>query len=184
MKTEAKSRARARVWWLAAAILPTLAVQGVRMLGGPVLPSAHAARPAAVLTPELPRASTLALREDQKAASEWLRSLELDELQDPFRSTLAVPSEAPAASADPLETQVQPPPASEAVEEKDAKALAQLELRGVVGSGPSALASIGDRLHRIGSEVLPSWTLESVDARRRSATLRHAEGRTWTLRVK
>jgi hypothetical protein len=96
------------------------------------------------------------------AARRWLDQLPHEEVS-PF-ATVAPVAPAPEHSVE------QAPPSVDG-----------FRLGGVFASSKDAVATINGRLYRIGDEVTPGATLESIDARQRKATIRFAGGRTIIL---
>lgn len=149
---------------IAAIAAPLLTVIGARVM----LSAGPAEAPAADLPDQFlpsdqagPVAPAATLTPQQAAAAEFARSI--------------------AARADIVSPMVQPKPeesapptrtvASTTTRPVDPREL--LVLNSIVGTGDRAIASIDNRLYRVGDEPLPGWTIELIDTAGRRLVLRH-----------
>ena len=69
-----------------------------------------------------------------------------------------------------------PEPVPERQAEKLDDPSRMLVLNSVVGKGDRALASIDNRIYRVGEEPMPGWTILVINAADRTVLLRHSSG--------
>jgi hypothetical protein len=167
---------RSRALAVLAAITPFALVFALRELTSVERPAAAAAQPAPspapIVAPPPPAPPTTR----QTRALEWVRAHQsFAALPDPMaRPQPPAPEPASEPTPTPPTTPtvvVTPAPAP------DAPAMPAWTVSGLMGQGPEAVAIINDRIVRIGDDVGSGWMLVEVDARARTATLRHADGR-------
>lgn len=146
---------------LAGIVAPLVAVAGARVLlsAGPAEAPAADLEPAASLVVAPVPASAPALTDDQRAVLEHLRT------SGPIGPD-ASPMRRPAPAAKPTSA---PQPAAG----PDTSPSDVLTLNAVVGSGTRALASIDNRIYRLGDEPLAGWRIESIEASARRVVLRN-----------
>lgn len=87
----------------------------------------------------------------------------------------------PQVQASPFAAVAPTAPAPEHPAEQAPPSVDGFRLGGVFSSSKDSVATINGRLYRVGDEVVPGATLDSIDARQRKATIRFAGGRTITL---
>lgn len=59
--------------------------------------------------------------------------------------------------------------------------IAHLVLNSVAGTGDRVMASINNRVYRVGQEPVPGWVVRSIDTKRRTVVLGHSSGAVGTL---
>lgn len=142
---------------------------------GPRTTLAAATTPAsAAPAPQLPTPAAPPTT-SQRSASEWLKGhrqqLLTDTLPSPMYRIPAVP-----VAADPV-----PEVAPIVADAAPRLEIPSFRLTGFVISGEGKFASINHTFIREGQEVLPSWTLKTVDGPRRRVVLLHTSGATVEL---
>ncbi|MDZ4685934.1 MAG: hypothetical protein SH850_12775 [Planctomycetaceae bacterium] len=171
-------QAKRKFIWVCAVLAPLAAVQAARFLGGSGLAAAPAATSSIAPTedPATPApAAARPLTHDQKRAIEFLRTFRVS---DDFTSPMDSPE--PVPTVEPEQTAVYDAPVKPtALSHSDA--LANVRVSAIVGRDAAAVAMIDHRLCRVGDEVAPGWRVQAIDARRRSVTLVHADGKVAAL---
>lgn len=175
-------RTKTKAAFVAAAFAPLIAIQAVRYLviGDSAPASAGAAVYPAMLppaaTPDAPKSLTPA----QIKAAQWLTSR-------PVALNLRSPMDKPdpvAAAPEPVVAAAAIAPTVPVPEAQTDDTPHHLTLTGVLGGGGESsrsLVSISHRIYRVGEEVAPGWRIGSIDARKRSVTLTHRDGRSLEL---
>lgn len=166
-------KGRDRLIWLGAVLAPIAAIQIARLFEVEPVRAASAAADVTVVAPMA--RPVLKPTAAQEKALAWIAKQDRTRVRDPF-------APAPVAAADPV-LHVQPLHVPEP--EPEVREIAPaMELTGVMDGQRGPLASINRKIFRLGDEVAPGWTLESVDAREKSVIVRSALGNTLELRIK
>lgn len=161
-----------RLLWVGAMIAPILAVQVARMFEAEPVRSASADQVAISAPAARPMQKPTTA---QQRALEWIAGQDLSRLSNPFvpakpANSPVVAQPAPIEMVEPeLEGRSPPPP---------------MELTGVMDGQRGPLASINRKIFRLGDEVVPGWTLESVDARQKVVVVRSTQGNMLELTIK
>lgn len=168
-------RGREKLIWTGALLAPLVAVQAARFLEVDPVRQAGAANFAEVVPPQSrpvfkPTAA-------QERAMQWLARQDFTKITDPFQPQAAI-APTPEIRVQPI-AQAEPEPPAELREP-----IPVLELTGVMDGRRGPLASINRKIWRLGDEVFPGWTLESVDARRKAVMVRSTLGNALELTVK
>lgn len=166
-------KSRDRLIWLGAVLAPVFAIQMARLFDVEPVRAASAATDVAVAAP-ITR-PVLKPTASQERALAWIAKQDRTRIRDPF-------APAPVASVEPslhLQPQSDPEPETEIREIAPA-----MDLTGVMDGQRGPLASINRKIFRLGDEVVPGWTLESVDARDKVVVVRSSRGNVLELRIK
>ncbi|MBY0111906.1 MAG: hypothetical protein K2Y21_03730 [Phycisphaerales bacterium] len=170
------AKGRERLIWTAALLAPLVAVQVARFFEVETVRSAAAAgvvdTPAPAVRP-VARPSAA-----QQRALDWLRERDFSKVIDPFASAVVARGPVNEIHIQPLAVAEPEPPA------ELREPIPTLELTGVMDGRRGPLASINRKIWRLGDEVVPGWTLEAVDARRKVVTVRSTLGNALELTVK
>jgi hypothetical protein len=165
-----------RLWTAGALLAPVLismAARGVLQAGPRESPAAVAV---AAVVPELAAGAAepvaKALTGDQVKAARWLAGVERARAD---RSPM-LHAEAPAVPA----ASASAPAAVVVVDET----LPKVTLTAVLSREGREIALLNGRMHRVGDEVLPGWTVESIDSRGVSVTLKSREGRSMVVEAR
>lgn len=166
-------KGRERLIWTGALLAPIMAIQVARLFQVDPVRSAAASvdLPSPMPSPKPAPRTTPA----QERAIAWIAQRDRDRIADPF-------SPVPTPVADQT-----PPERVASLPEPDPmhRELAPImDLTGVMDGQRGPLASINRKIFRLGDEVVPGWTLESVDARQRVVTVRSTDGNALELRIK
>lgn len=169
-------KGRERLIWTAALLAPLVAVQAARFFEVDTVRVAAAAdateTPVQVVRPA-PKPSAV-----QQRALDWLRGRDFSKITDPFASAVVAKAPTNEIHIQPIaEPEPEPPPELR-------EPIPTLELTGVMDGRRGPLASINRKIWRLGDEVVPGWTLEAVDARRKVVTVRSTLGNALELSVK
>ncbi len=155
---------RSRFFPLAGIAAPVTAVMIARVMlsAGPSVAPAAGLEPYDQLPPAVPTNAS-APSEAQEAVIRFLATLPSD---GELRSPMAKPI---------LPERVEHPPHEPPVAERE-DPCEMLVLNSIVSKGNRALASIGNKIYRIGEEPLPGWIITRIDASGRVVVLRHSDG--------
>lgn len=170
------AKGKERLLWTGALLAPLLAVQVARLFEFETVRSAAASgvveTPTVVVRPEPTIGSA------QRLALAWLEKQDYSRVADPFVSSAKTQAEGNEIRIQPMAEVLPEPP----VEVREP--IPSMELTGVMDGRRGPLASINRKIWRLGDEVAPGWTLESVDARRKVVTVRSTLGNALELTVK
>lgn len=163
----------ARGMGMLAILLPIAVAQLSRVLDGMTPASAAASSMTPALAPPaFPQAPPTELTPPQRRALEWLQGREhVSVLSDPFASAESTRPIKPTPAAPEAAT---PPPTIPA----PAPTPPELKISGFMGKGDAAMVTVNKRVHRLGDEVAPGWTLVAVQPIERSIRVQHTDGTT------
>lgn len=163
-----------RLWTAGALLAPVL----ISMAARAVLQSGPRESPAAVTVAAVVPEPMLtaepvakALTGDQVKAGRWLASVERARAERSPMLHAEAPA-VPAAASAPVPVLV--------VDET----LPKMTLTAVLSREGQEIALLNGRMHRVGDEVLPGWTVESIDSRGVSVTMRSREGRSMVVETR